>query len=503
MKKLSYTRHDFMKTVGLGTAALALPGCAGVSRRLAVGRPRELPNILFCISDDQSWLHAGAYGDKVVKTPNFDRIANEGVLFNHAYCAAPSCTPSRGGILTGQHIWRLEQGGNLWSTLPAKFPVYPDLLAQSGYHVGYTRKGWGPGQVEAGGRKTNPAGPQQYENFARFLEAAPGSAPWCFWFGSTDPHRDYKRGSGVASGMRLDDVVVPPVWPDVPEVRSDICDYYMEIQRFDRDVGDMLQLLEQTGQMDNTLVVITSDNGMPFPRGKATLYDLGTRMPLAIFWKDRIPGNRVVDDFVGHTDLAPTFLEAAGLKPPGSMTGRSFISILTAGRAGRIAPDRDHVITARERHAWVREGGLSYPSRAIRTYDFLYIRNYEPDRWPGGDPPLYGDIDCHDLHYEAPTKEYMMRHRHDPEVRRLFGLAFGKRPARELYDLRNDPHQMNNVAEEPEYREARLKVAAQLQAYLERTGDPRATGEEPMWDSYPYYGNKEPHPREGAPIMEP
>ena len=176
------------------------------------------------------------------------------------------------------------------------------------------------------------------------------------------------------------------------------------------------------------------------------------------------------------------------------------MSILTADRSGRVALERDHVITARERHAWVREGGLSYPSRAIRTYDFLYIRNYEPDRWPAGDPPIYGDVDCHDLHYEAPTKEYIMRYRDDPDVQRLFKLSFGKRPGQELYDLRSDPHQLHNVAEEPEYGEAGLELSARLEAYLKETGDPRATGEEPLWDSYTYYGGKEPHPRENAPI---
>ncbi|UCH63469.1 MAG: sulfatase [Fidelibacterota bacterium] len=492
-------RGNFLKTAGLGVAALALPGCTGIPRRPPAGGSVTPPNILFCISDDQSWLHAGAYGDSVVKTPNFDRIAREGVLFNHAYCAAPSCTPSRGGILTGQHIWRLEQGGNLWSTLPAKFPVYPGLLAGAGYHVGYTRKGWGPGQVEPGGRSANPAGPQ-YENFNQFLKEAPESVPWCFWFGSTDPHRDYDRGSGVAAGMRLDEVTVPPIWPDVPQVRSDVCDYYAEIQRFDREVGDMLRLLEQTGQMDNTLIVITSDNGMPFPRSKANLYDLGTRMPLAVFWNGRIPGGRVVDDFVSHTDVAPTFLEAAGLDPPGDMTGKSLMDILSTDRSGRVTPGRDHVVTARERHAWVRVDGLGYPSRALRTYDFLYIRNYEPDRWPAGDPPMYGDIDCRDLRYEAPTKEYLMRHRDDPAVQRLFEMSFGKRPTEELYDLRSDPHQMRNVAQEPEYRKARLELSARLKAYLEETGDPRATNQEPLWDSYPYYGSREFRPREGAPL---
>jgi len=282
-------------------------------------------------------------------------VAREGVNFTHAFCSSASCTPSRGALLTGQDFWRLEEGANLWSRWPNKFAVYPDLLAKAGYHLGLKGKGWGPGDFKFGGREHNPAGPA-YRDFATFLKSVPPGKPFCFWFGSQDPHRPYERGAGVKSGHHIEDVKVPPFLPDTPSVRSDILDYVFEIERFDRDVGAMLKLLEDADQLDNTLIIVTSDNGFPFPRGKATCYDAGTRMPLAIRWPARVKADRVVEDFVSLTDLAPTILEAAGLKPPPEMTGRSLWPLLTSGSAGQVDPKHDKVFFGRERHANVRAG---------------------------------------------------------------------------------------------------------------------------------------------------
>ena len=476
-------RREFLRNVAAGSL-----GGSVVTQTLTAGRSLGAttdarPNILFAISDDQSWAHAGVAGDPVVKTPTFDRVAREGVRFTRAFCASPSCTPSRGAILTGQAPWQLKENGNLWSTLRKEFAVYPDLLEKAGYTVGHTRKGWGPGRLPPGGRERNPAG-QGFRNFERFYEQVPDGKPFCFWFGSVDPHRPYKKGSGVKSGKSLDRVKVPPFLPDVPEVRSDILDYFVEIERFDREVGQIIQLLERDGQLDNTLVVVTSDNGMPFPRAKANLYDYGARLPLAVRWPKRVKGGRTLDDFIGFTDFAPTFLEAAGLKPPVDMTGRSFLDLLTSDKTGRIDPKRDKVFTGRERHAWVRAGGLGYPCRAVRTDRFLYIRNLEPDRWPAGDPDRYGDID------RSPSKAYMMANRNAKRVSHLFQLAFARRPAEELYDLQKDAAQMNNVAPMREYAQAKAKLRAELDAWMVRIKDPRATGQGDVFDTYPYYGGK-------------
>ncbi|MBV8313436.1 MAG: sulfatase [Planctomycetaceae bacterium] len=460
----------------------ALGAILGIDAATRADDPR--PNIVMAIADDWSWPHAGAYGDRVVKTPAFDRVAAEGVLFTHAFCASPSCTPSRGAILTGQAIHRLENGGNLWSLLPERFACYPDLLEASGYVVGLTGKGWGPGTLEGSGRSRNPAGPA-FPSFERFLERVPGDKPFCYWFGSQDPHRPYDQGAGLRSGKKPEDVVVPPFLPDTPEVRGDILDYYGAVERFDRAVAAILQQLDARGLAANTIVVVTSDNGMPFPRCKANLYDSGTHMPLAIRWPARVKRVRTVDAFVCLADLAPTFLEAAGQQPPPEMTGRSVLDLL---RTGTTQAPRDHVFMERERHANVRRGDLSYPCRAVRTRDFLYIRNLRPDRWPAGDPTLYvavgpfGDVD------PSPSKDLILDRRDDPAFAEAFRMAFAKRPAEELYDLRNDPMQRKNIADDQRHARDKSALRAALDRWMAETADPRVDPADDRWDRYPYVG---------------
>lgn len=439
------------------------------------------PNILFCLADDWAWPHAGAYGDRVVRTPVFDSVAREGFLFTHAFSAAPSCTASRAAMLTGQAPHRLEEGANLHCFLPARFAVYPDLLERAGYFVGHTGKGWGPGSFQAGGRNRNPAGPQ-FKSFEDFIKQKPAGKPFCFWFGGHDPHRPYEPGTGAGSGMKPASVFVPPYLPDTPEVRGDILDYYFEVERFDRDVGELLRRLEATGQSSNTLVIISGDNGWPFPRSKANLYDSGTRQPLALRWPARFKKPATIEHFVNLTDLAPTILEAAGLQPPSDMTGQSWLKWLP----GRPHSGGDATFLERERHANVRPGDLSYPSRAVRTKEFLYIRNFRADRWPAGDPQMYRAVGEYGDCDNSPTKTHLLAHRAESEP--LFKLAFGKRPAEELYDLRKDPHQIMNLAEDPAYAKNRKHLRVLLDGWMEKTADPRATVDDDRWDHFPYFG---------------
>jgi N-sulfoglucosamine sulfohydrolase len=466
-----------------------LSACVAITLCLNAQTPPKQPNILLAIADDWSWPHAGAYGDPTVKTPVFDRAAREGVLFTRAFAAAPSCTPSRAALLTGRYPHQLEEGGVLHGFLPARFPVYTDLLERAGYYVGFTRKGWGPGRFEAGGRTRNPAGPA-FRDFDAFLRGRRAGQPFVFWFGSQDPHRPYVEGSGPAAGIDPASIRVSAFLPDTPEVRRDLADYFFEVQRFDRELGDILERLRTLGELDNTLVVITADNGMPFPRAKANVYDAGTHVPLAMRWPGRAKPGLVAGAFVSLSDLAPTFLDAAGVTPPDSMNGRSILALA----AGGAAHDRDKVFLERERHAHVRSGNLSYPVRAVRTGDWLYIRNLRPDRWPAGDPEMvfsvgpYGDIDG------GLSKTQMLERRHDPSIARFFELATARRPAEELYDLRTDPDQLRNVADHAGHRAAKARLRRTLDDWMRTTGDPRATTDDDRWDRYPYYGQagKEP-----------
>ncbi len=441
----------------------------------------ERPNILFALADDWGWPHAGAYGDGVVRTPTFDRLAREGVLFDHAYVSSPSCTPCRNSILTGQQFYRLGEGANLHSTLDAGIPNFMFLLREAGYEIGHWRKAWGPGDFEAGGYREHPCGPGS--TFEEFMARRVEGRPFCFWLGTSDPHRPYELGSGERGGVEVGEVRVPGFLPDTEEVRGDLADYYAEVERWDGDVGRALALLERVGELENTLVVMTGDNGMPFPRGKANLYDLGVRMPLAMRWGSRVGGGRRVGGFVSLTDLAPTFLEVAGVEVPGVMTGRSVLSLLTGRGEGVMG--RDFVVFGRERHtpAQAMPSVAGYPSRGIRTGRWLLVLNLEPGRWPagvaeGGTHPMDRFADCDD----GPTKRVVMGMEGSEEYR----LCFGQRPAVELYDCEADPDQLRNVAGELEYAVVVEELTGRLREYLERTGDPRFTGDEVKFDGYRY-----------------
>lgn len=480
--------------------ALLATGC---SKSPAVKKGEGIPNVLLVLADDQSWLHTGITGDPVVKTPAFDRIAREGVLFNNAFTACPSCTPSRTAILSGQEIWRTGEAGLLMGAMPKDLPLFTHILDKNGFFVGYTGKGWAPGNWRYLGlekdpllhefnhvlEKEIPYGIDQRNytaNFKAFLKEKPKDAPFFFWFGSTEPHREYEYGIGAKeAGLNSADIKIPPFWPDNEVIRQDIMDYYYEIRWYDSHLAGILELLEKSGELENTIIIVTSDNGMPFPRAKVNLYDWGTHMPLAIRWGKNIKTNRKIDDLVSLTDLAPTILEAAGLQIPSEMTGHSLLPLLKSEKEGTVDPTRDCVFTALERHTWCRPEGATYPSRAIRTRDYLYIRNFKADRWPTGGPDFissnkttHGDVDA------SPTKSFILENKEKfPE---FYQLNFGKRAAEELYDVQRDPGQIHNLMKDPAYAGIGKELWQKLSEYLQKTGDPRVE-EKDSWQDYTYH----------------
>lgn len=467
------------------------------------------PNILIAISDDQSYPHATAYGNASTSTPAFDRVARQGVLCTNAFVTYPSCSPSRASLLTGRYPWQIEHAGNFSSTFPPKYIVYPDILEDAGYWVGYTGKGWAPGDWRGTGRLRNPAGTEYNDfempapqginwsdyarNFKHFLAKRPKGKPFAFWFGSTEPHRRYQGGIGKQRGKHLADAGVPAFLPDTPVVQSDMLDYSVEIEWFDSHLGRMLETLEGLGELDNTLVVVTSDNGMPFPRAKANVYEFGIHVPMAVMWPARIPRGRVIDDMISFVDLAPTFLEAAGVEHPGPypMAGASLLAILESSRDGLVDRSRTAVFAGRERHASARSKNYGYPQRVIRTHDYLYLHNYEPDFWPAGQPQAY-DFDgtlrpMHSAYYDidaSPSKSFLVDGRDDSSVAPFFEMAVGKRPAEELYDVRRDPGCVHNLADKDEFDDVRRKLRNQLDAFLKATDDPRAAGDGHIFRTY-------------------
>jgi arylsulfatase A-like enzyme len=435
------------------------------------------PNFVFLMADDWSWPHAGILGDPVVKTPNFDRVAKEGVLFENAFVSTPSCTPSRLSILSGQHHWRLKEGDSLGGSLREEYPVYTELLKKADYRIGRFGKGVWPSKHTF--RNRDSFG-ERFKSFDQFIETRKPGESFCYWHGGQDPHRPYDLHVGVKSGIKLADIKVPGCLPDNETVRSDVADYLWEVQRFDSEVGEILATLKRIGELDNTIIVVSGDNGMPFPRCKATLYDQGTRVPLAVRWGSKVSSNRTVSDFVNLCDFAPTFLAVAGLTVPEQMTGESLLPILNSKESGQIDPKRTFALTGMEKHVYL------YPARAIRTKDFLYIRNFNADKWPTG------EVNGHNPEYDfakqpwptepgafsfnidpSPSKQFLRLFRSDKATEPFVKLALNGHPNDELYDLRQDPDQLNNVASEKRYAADRVRLRKQLNAELVKSKDPR------------------------------
>lgn len=508
----------------------------------------QRPNILFAFADDWG-KYASCYGKladadpihNVLQTPNVDRLAKEGVLFTQAFVNAPSCTPCRSSLLSGQHFYRTGLGailqGAIWDDA---IPTFPLLLEENGYHIGYTYKVWTPGTPRDAGyggvknRFQNSTKFNAYsqhvdrfvaeegltiedakgklhqevlENFRLFLDANEGDAPFCYWWGPTNTHRKWTYGSGEKLwGIDSDDLrgKMPAFLPDVDTVRVDFADYLGEVMAFDAGLGILLEELQQRGELDNTLIVVSGDHGFPgFSNGKCNLYDAGTQVPLLARWPGKIPEDRVIDDLVSLPDLAPTFLEAAGLAPPDAMTGKSLMPMLTSDKSGLVESDRDFVITGRERHVRkARSEYLPYPQRALRTQEWLYIINFEPERYPMGDPVVVDDSYVADIDeltnntfaafgdYDAsPTKAWLVAHRKEDKIIPYYQFAFGKRPAEELYAVIKDPYQVQNLAQDPSYQAIKEKLRKQLLAELGATGDPRLQSPSPF--EQPPYAREE------------
>lgn len=446
------------------------------------------PNILLILADNWRFPNAGVLGDPMALTPGFDRIAREGVMFTNTFNPVPSCSPTRSCLLTGKIAHQLGERASLWSGFPKDTPVVTQLLRDAGYCIGYSGKPWAPGNHEVSGWTENPVGPK-FEDFANFQSNRDQSKPFFFWLGNIDTATKGGKLPFLAEAKtKLDPskLSIPPELPDCQELRDDLMNYYGGVMRLDAEASQAIEALEKSGEIDRTVIIYTSDNGWQMPRGLANCYDSGSHVPLAIRWGSHLSAGRRVEEFVNVGDLGPTFLELAGIKPPSEM-GMHSIRNLLMGRADTV--NRDAVFMERERHANVRHGGQSYPIRAVRTNEFLYIRNLCPDRWPAGDPDVafvhgrpYGDVDT------TRVKDFLLAHEADPACAKHWALIFGKRPHEELYDLRDDPHQLANVAGQPRYADVLAKHRGRVDEWMAQTNDPRIDPSNDEWDRFPYYG---------------
>ena len=455
------------------------------------------PNILFCIADDAS-LDFGAYGCTWTTTPTFDRIAKEGFLFNRAYTPNAKCAPSRAIILTGRHSWQLEQAGNHMAIFPAKFKGFVEALGDNGYQTGHTGKGWGPG-ISKGRQLTGKAWSKRKAkssasgisnndysaNFKDFHQQRDKNKPWFFWFGTTEPHRGFEFKSGVnKNNKKLSDIPkVPAYWPDTENVRHDMLDYGFEVEHFDMHLGRIIKQLEESGELDNTLIIVTSDHGRPFPRMKGQCYAGSNHIPFAIMWKGKMTGGHKIDDYINFTDIVPTILEAAGVTVEQAgmqpVTGKSLFPIFEADKSGRVEKWRDHVVIGKERHDVGRPNNWGYPTRGILKNDMLFLENFETDRWPVGNPET-GYLNCD----ASPTKTLILEMRRNGQDKKFWDLCFGKRPQFELYNLNKDPDCVDNLAGNPEYSTKMKDLRESMTNKLKEHGDPRMEGKGDIFETY-------------------
>ncbi len=509
----------------------ALPTAVAADRPASATASDGRPNILFCFSDDWG-RYASIYRDPsrpglndVIETPTLDAIGRNGVVFNNAFVSAPSCTPCRASVSTGMPFYRCGSNAFLHSheygKAPdpfKKLPGFSELLVRNGYHVMH----WGKTTKKAAKRidrthlppicnfsqavsaaKDKEARKREIfsfvrSNFSSFLDQQPEGKPFMYWFGPHNSHRQWTRGSGKDLwGLDPDSLKgkLPKFLPDVHDVREDVADYLGEALAWDGMVKELMEELKARGELDNTLVIVSGDHGMPgMPRGKCNLHDFGSMVSLLVSWPERVKAGRKIDDFISLADIAPTVLEAAGIEPPKHMLARSFAPLLTSGKSGILEPTRDHVIIGRERHVGhSQRDRMPYPSRAIRTADFLLIRNFKPDRLPVGDVynadaseeallketyVAYPDMDA------SPTKAFLVKRK--DEYRKYFDYGFAARPEFELYDLKRDPDQVNNVASKPQYATDLKHLTQRLMNTLLKTRDPRVINGGDAFDKMPF-----------------
>jgi N-sulfoglucosamine sulfohydrolase len=516
-------------------ASAQLVGCKGEENVESQSRP----NILFAISDDQSFAHTSFAGSKFVNTPAFDRVAGEGVYFTSCMAGSPGCAPSRSTIVTGRYHWQNEQSGQHASSWLKKHVPFIDLLDANGYVTGRTGKGVAPfryaqDENDSLWRATDAAGVAHsniryedgtldderpakfisnvnyFENFKYFMENVRGDKPFFFWYGASEPHRAYEQDAWKRTDKKLEDVKVPGFFPDNDIIRGDLLDYAVEIEWFDLHLQRMLEYLEKTGELENTIVMVTADNGMPFPRAKANCYEYGIHVPFAIRYPKGFPGGREVNDVLSFADLAPTILEITGTSSDGMLpiSGKSVLHILKSKNEGVLDESKEYVFAGRERHSSSRYLNWGYPQRAIRSHDYLLVWNMKPDRWPSGAPqrikpdtdndlwPLYG-IDENGMHHSewaftdidaAPTKSFIIENWQDETVRPYFDRAHAKLPEFELFDVKDDPYNLNNLAGNTEYASVEQELKQALLAELKKSEDPRVVGpDKEVFDSYIRY----------------
>ncbi len=408
------------------------------------------PNIVVFIADDAGWRDFGCYGNTAIRTPNIDRLAQRGMLFHQAFLTSPQCSPSRTSMLTGQfaHTVRTE---DLHTPLDARYQIVPHYLQQAGYYTALLGKSHIGDAAQSqfnfySAGKGNP----MPEDFGKVTEEA-GDRPFFVWYAFVDPHRPYASGA-ISNPHDPASVAVPPFLADTPETRADIALYYDEIARMDQNIEQVIKQLEQSKQLNNTLILFISDNGEPFTRAKGTLYDEGIKTPMIAVWPGQIKAQSKYGGLTSVIHLAPTFLDVAGIEKPAAMAGQSLLPVLR----GQEKRSDVYVFSERNWH------DCDEHMRSVRSDSFKLVYNAYI-AWPHGTAAdLAG----------SPSHQALLRLKAEGKLKPAQALIFQvPRPEIEFYDVVNDPYEFNNLAYDVAYRPQIQQHFEALEAWMETTND--------------------------------
>jgi|SRR5690625_25273 len=423
------------------------------------------PNFILIIADDMAWDDCGACGHPNIQTPNIDKLASDGMMFHQAFLTASSCSPSRSSIITGTYPHQTDAEQLHWP-LPAEKVTFVERLKEAGYWTAQAGK-WHLGNYvkdrfdilaeeneaflqEHYGELPKPDGSGSHL-WIPLMESLPEDQPFFLWLAASDPHRTYHEGI-IDNPHTTDDVILPPYVPDTEKVRKDYALYYDEITRFDQYLGDVVENLEQQGISENTLILVISDNGRPFPRDKTTMYDSGIKTPWIVKWPKGIEAGSQSSSLVSSLDIANTFLALAGINPLEDSPGVDFSPVFTEPDKGI----RDYIYG--QAHWHDHENFV----RSVRDGQFKYIRTFFNDL------PLTPPADA----LNSPTFA---------EIRRLKSIGqldeaqhryyFEPRPEEELYNLEQDPLELNNLADDPQYLEVLQRMRMTLLEHMHKHTD--------------------------------
>jgi N-sulfoglucosamine sulfohydrolase len=458
------SRRGFLRLVAGGTF-LAAGASAGLSQaRSKAERGGKKPNFLILIADDVTYSDIGCYGGQNVRTPNIDALAKQGMRFRYAYVAMSMCCPCRHELYTGLYPMR---NGATWNHSWAR-PGTKSIchhLGELGYRVGL-----------AGKRHVSPRGSYPFVNvpgfergccsltarydckaMKRFMTSDPDQ-PFCLVVALVLAHSPWTVGEPGRFDLRK--LKLPPTFADTPEVRQDYAKYLAEVAALDRQIGDLLEALDETGQADNTLVLFTSEQGAQWPGAKWTNWEQGLHTAFLVRWPGQVTPGKETDAIVQYADVVPTFLAAAGGRPAAKdLDGTSFLNVLRGKKT-------EHRRYAYGMHNNVPEGP-PYPIRTVRTKEFRYIWNLTPEA-------RYVEN-----HMEQPKRwgnyweSWKKAAKTDPRAKRTF-LRYRKRPAEELYKSNEDIHEVHNLAGEQQYASVKRELRAELERWMKAQGDPGA-----------------------------